>query len=233
MGLAGVSRAQTPAGFTPSVDTHLDIMFNSTVVSPAGITLAKAITQNQPMIGLTGIDSSGTFIFVMMDLDVPSRTANGTRQTLLHCMNTGFKATARRVTNSTVLLASSDTGPAPYVGPSPPAETPPHGHRYVQILFQQPANFAVPASQSAAVSSRLGFDLQSFMTAAGLGMPVAANFFVVVGSPSQAPSSSASASAGTAKNSLLPFEGAAAARSGMLGSEWATMVAGVLGLVVL
>jgi hypothetical protein len=42
VGLVGVSRAQTMADFTPSVTTHLDVMINSTVVSPAGITLVKA-----------------------------------------------------------------------------------------------------------------------------------------------------------------------------------------------
>ena len=42
VGLVGVSQAQTPAGFTLSVTTHLDVMFNSMVVSPAVITLAKA-----------------------------------------------------------------------------------------------------------------------------------------------------------------------------------------------
>lgn len=41
-GLVGVSQAQIPAGFTPSIATHLDVMFNSTVISPAGIMLAKA-----------------------------------------------------------------------------------------------------------------------------------------------------------------------------------------------
>ena len=40
--LVGVSQVQTPAGFTPSVTTHLDAVINSTVVSPTGMTLAKA-----------------------------------------------------------------------------------------------------------------------------------------------------------------------------------------------
>jgi phosphatidylethanolamine-binding protein len=109
----------------------------------------------------------------------------------------------------------------------------------VQLLFQQPAAFAVPASRASAVSSRIGFDLQSFVSAAGLGMPVMADFFVVVGAQSQVASRGASASAsatasgGVTKNSLLPFEGAAAGRSGLLGGGWAAMVAGVLGLAVL
>lgn len=165
----------------------------------------------------------------------PSHTANGTRQTLLHCMNTGFEATAPRTTaaNTTVLLASADSDPTSYIGPSPPAESPPHGHRYVQLLFQQPTGFNVPVSRAAAVSGRLEFDLQNFVSAAGLGMPVVADFFVVVGAQSQVASASATASRGIAKNSLLPFEGAAAGRSGLLGGGWAAMVAGALGLAAL
>ena len=93
------------------------------------------------------------------------------------------------------------------------------------------------------MSGRLGFDLQSFVSAAGLGMPVAADFFVVVGAQSQVASgsgsgsgsASATASGGIARDSLLTFEGAAAAaeKSGLLGGGWAAMVAGALGLAVL
>ena len=40
--LAGVSRAQTPDGFTPVVNTKLDVMFNSTAVTEPGQQLSKA-----------------------------------------------------------------------------------------------------------------------------------------------------------------------------------------------
>lgn len=88
------------------------------------------------------------------------------------------------------------------------------------------------------MSSRLGSDLQNFVSAAGLGMLVAADFFVV-GARSQVASwngnrsASAMASGGIARNGLLPFEGAAAGRRGLLGGGWAAMVAGALGLAVL
>ncbi len=78
-------------------------------------------------------------------------------------------------------LASSATGPASYMGPSPPAETPAHPHHYVEVLYEQPASFAVPAAQKSAVSSRMGFNLAAFATAAGLGAPIAANYFTVTG----------------------------------------------------
>jgi len=60
----------------------------------------------------------------------------------------------------------------------------------------------------------------------GAGDLVAAGFFVVVGVQSQVVSRSRSASASTtasrgiARNSLLPFEGAAVGGSGLPGGEW-------------
>lgn len=70
-------------------------------------------------------------------------------------------------------------------------------------------------------------------------MLVAADFFIVVGAQSRVASgsvsgnASATTSVGVAKNSLLPFGGVAAGRSGLLGDGWAAMVAGALGLAVL
>ncbi|KAF2492059.1 PEBP-like protein [Lophium mytilinum] len=222
--LLSVSRAQTPSGFTPSVSNQLTVMFNSTVVSPAGKQLSKATTQSQPTIGVSGESSGKTFMFVMLDLDVPSRT--GPRQTLLHAMEAGFKASTKRAASSTSILTSSGKALAPYIGPSPPVETPAFGHRYVQLLFAEPDNFAVPASQTAAVSKRIGFDINAFMKDAGLVEPVAANFFVVEGKQEAGASGTAAASVGPtatgsggiSKSTLQPFEGGAGSmRVGMKG----------------
>jgi hypothetical protein len=40
--LAGFAVAQTPEGFTPKVDTHLEVMFGDKNVETAGMTLTKA-----------------------------------------------------------------------------------------------------------------------------------------------------------------------------------------------
>ncbi len=73
-------------------------------------------------------------------------------------------------------LASSATGPASYMGPSPPAETPAHPHHCVEILYEQPAGFS-----GKNVPARMGFNLATFATSAGLGAPIAANYFTVTG----------------------------------------------------
>ncbi|KIH91005.1 hypothetical protein SPBR_02021 [Sporothrix brasiliensis 5110] len=170
----GLVSAQTPDGFTPSVATHLDVTFGSKAVSPSGTSLAKEETAKLPTIGFAGANATETYLFVMIDLDVPSGT---TRNTLLHAMIQDFKVGSGGATT----LTSAATSPASYMGPAPPKENPAHPHHYVEVLFVQPAGFAVPASQASVVKSRIGFKLADFATAAHLGEPVAANYFMVTG----------------------------------------------------
>ncbi|CAK7218195.1 hypothetical protein SBRCBS47491_003427 [Sporothrix bragantina] len=169
----GVVAAQTPDGFTPSVSTHLDVTFGSKAVLPAGTSLAKEDTAKQPTIAFAGANATETYLFFMIDLDVPSGSS---RNTLLHAMIQDFKVGTDGKT-----LTSTATGPVSYMGPAPPKETPAHPHHYVEVLFVQPAGFAVPAAQASVVRSRMGFKLADFVTAAQLGAPVAGNYFTVTG----------------------------------------------------
>ncbi|KAF2467822.1 PEBP-like protein, partial [Lindgomyces ingoldianus] len=220
--MVGVSQAQTPTGFTPSVKTKLDVLFNSTAVNTPGQQLTKAATASQPQIAITNASSSETFMFVMLDLDVPGQGGNATRRTLLHAMVTNFKATSQRVlgssstATSSTLLLSSQKGPASYLGPSPPA-TDTKAHRYVELLFQQPANLNVQASDFANTQARIGFDINAFMKTNGIKAPLAGNFFTVDGRANGAATGSGTAtgSGGIAKNTLQPFTGA----SGRVGAS--------------
>jgi hypothetical protein len=76
------------------------------------------------------------------------------------------------------VLKTSATGPSSYCGPAPPAGTP-ATHRYVFVLHEQPAGFAVPAAHKQAVSSRFGIDWVAFGKDAGLKGPVAGNYLQV------------------------------------------------------
>jgi hypothetical protein len=155
---------------------------------------------------------SETYLFVMLDLDVPPAEGSTARRVLLHAMNTGFKATQQRVGGTATILASTQKGPAAYLPPGPPA-TDTMAHRYVQLLFRQPDALAVQASDFANTTGRFNFDVTTFMKENGVGAPIAANFFMVDGR----------ANATGARNATVPFEGGVGRKSVSFG------LVGVLG----
>ncbi|KAF1935411.1 PEBP-like protein [Clathrospora elynae] len=210
--LVGFAQAQTPSGFKPQVDTKLDVIFNSTMVNTAGQQISKAAVASQPQIALASgmVSASETYMFVMLDLDVPPANGNTTRRVLLHAMKTGLKATKQKLSGKATLLVSAEKGPAPYLPPSPPA-TDTVAHRYVQLLFQQPASLSVKASDFDGSQARVNFDIASFMSKNGVSEPVAANFFRVDGRAKAGGSGSATGTGGVPKNTAQPFTGAASA----------------------
>ena len=153
---------------------------------------------------------STTYMFVMLDLDVPPADGSTKRRVLLHALNTGFKATQQKISGSATLLASAEKGPAAYIPPGPPpTDTIPH--RYVQLLFQQPADLSVSASDFADTSARINFDINAFMTKNKVSAPMAGNFFMVDGRASATAkgTAAASGSGGMPANTVQPFTGAA------------------------
>ena len=91
----------------------------------------------------------------------------------------GFTSSSDKNTLGFYPLTTTATALAAWQGPGPMAETPVHNHNYVELLFEQPANFTVPASQTNSVRSRVGFNLTTFISAAGLKAPVRANYWQV------------------------------------------------------
>ncbi|KAK4039991.1 phosphatidylethanolamine-binding protein 4 [Parachaetomium inaequale] len=183
--LAGVVSAQTPAGFIPEVKDKLEIVFGAKTVETPGASLAKADTAKQPTLGTSDAPLTGpSYLWMMIDLDVPSNFQNpssGPRRTNLHALITGFKPTAEPTASGgvyTLTPPAGTAGPVAYVGPAPPAENPPHAHRYVSLLYETAADFAVTKAQ---VGQTFGFDLAAFVGKAGLGVPVRAGYFNVTG----------------------------------------------------
>ncbi|KAF2269313.1 PEBP-like protein [Lojkania enalia] len=215
--LVSFAQAQTtPQGFSPSVNTMLPVIFNSTSVSTPGQQLTIAETAQQPQLALSSSDvsSSDTYMFIMVDLDIPPMGNSTSRNTLLHAMITDFKATSQTLTDSSVLLTSQQIGPAAYIGPAPP-ETDTVAHRYVELLFQQPSTLQVSADDFQEVSDRIGFDVSSFMEENGLSEPVAGNFFTV--DPRAGNNATATSTGGIVMNTLQPFEGVAVEKKVSLG----------------
>ena len=99
--------------------------------------------------------------------------------TVLHALLQDYTPSSpATIQNGTTVLKTTATTPSSYFGPAPPAGAPPT-HRYVFLLHEQPANFAVPAAHKQAVSSRFAIDWPKFMVDAGLKEPVAGNYLQV------------------------------------------------------
>lgn len=77
--------------------------------------------------------------------------------------------------NSTPLVIPN--GPVPYLQPSPPVGDIPHN--YNVVVFQQPANFSLPAQYSNLTNNRVPFNVSQFVADTGLGQPLAGSYFQV------------------------------------------------------
>ncbi|KAI1138474.1 PEBP-like protein [Hypoxylon sp. FL0543] len=183
LALASVSAAQTPEGFTPVVTQKLEVTFGTKSVTP-GLALQKTETSRQPTIGLNGT-ASGTYLWMLIDLDASTNFVNpkqGQPATYLHTVIRDFKASGAASADGITTLTSTATGPVAWFAPAPQPESPPHPHRYTNLLWEQPENWQIPAAANQMLQSqKVGFNVPSFITAAGLEDPIAANYFNVTG----------------------------------------------------
>ncbi|KAI1632731.1 phosphatidylethanolamine-binding protein [Biscogniauxia mediterranea] len=177
---AGLSGAQTPEGFEPAVEAKLEITFGTKAVETPGTALTKAETAQRPTIAFSGAAADKSYLWMMIDIDASTNFANpsaGQPSTYLHTVLRDFTTTATEG-----ILTTTASGPVSWFAPAPAAEVPPHPHRYTNLLWEQPPSWAVPAAAGAMLQSqKLGFDVPAFVEAAGLGAPVAANYFNVSG----------------------------------------------------
>lgn len=149
------------------------ISLSSPHISP--LTNPPPATQKAPTIGFTTTTAlKGNYLLAIIDIDGSS---GGKSTTVLHALLQDYTPSST-TQNGTSVLTTKATGPSSYFGPAPPAGQPPT-HRYVFLLHEQPATFAVPSSQKQVVQSRLGIDWVKFMSEAGLKEPIAGNYLQV------------------------------------------------------
>ena len=122
----------------------------------------------------------------MVDPDA-STPQQPTRRFILHWMGGNFTADP-----STGVFSNSTPAVVDYARPMPPPTSDPH--RYILYAFQQPAAFAVPEAFSGfSAQNRTNFNLTSFISAAMLMDPAAANYYFVQNKTGTPPDFTASA----------------------------------------
>jgi len=114
--------------------------------------------------------SATKYTFLLVDGNYAG--SNNTGGYNFHCLLNDLTGTN---VNDTVALGNG-TARIPYAGPGPAAGTGPH--RYIGLVWVQPANFAPPATPPANPGVK-PFDLTAYITAAGFSPAIAVTYFTV------------------------------------------------------
>ncbi|KAL1741406.1 phosphatidylethanolamine-binding protein [Schizophyllum fasciatum] len=152
---------------------------NSSVLVEPGAVLTRDQTKFLPSFFIsnhTAEDAAQTYIVVQVDPDAHTPQNPDVAQ-VRHLLAGNFTADGD-VAGDPLLLANSSAAISEWRRPSPPAGSDPH--RYVILLYPQPANFTASsvAHLVNASSSATLFNINDFAEATGLGLPVAGTYFL-------------------------------------------------------
>ncbi|MCJ1313777.1 hypothetical protein MMC25_007457 [Agyrium rufum] len=205
LSIAQLAHSQTPPGFSPSTSNTLSLTFGSISITP-GLQIGIDVPVNPPTFSTPNALPSQTYLLTIVDPDA-STPQNPTVAQFLHYLGPNIVFP----TNSTAVATAAPI--APYVQPSPPVYSDPH--RYIALLFAQPANFTVPADFAGySAANRTLFNIAAFAAEAGLGAPLEANYFLVS-------NMTGSLGAGVDANTTVPVASGTASATGV-GSATAT-----------
>ncbi|PWY65453.1 PEBP-like protein [Aspergillus eucalypticola CBS 122712] len=155
----------------------LTLTFSSHFIYP-GQFVSKRDAAHPPRMSFPRLKGNGTYMIVCLDLDAPFPSCRvlGPK---CHWIQSGLEPIMSE--NGHFFLRVAAPFIANYVGPNPlPGSSP---HRYLFILYEQPAGFELTRSsptggKKMGVWSRLRFDLDGWAREIGLGPVVGANYFV-------------------------------------------------------
>jgi len=203
--LAALVAAQSAPNFPVQVSTNLrvDFLNSSTSVSPAGLLLPRDDVLYGPTVyGPENATEETTYVLFMIDQDV--NTGNGPRVQLLHLFQPNLVGINHALSVVPTARNATTAVGAEYLTPTPPGGD--GAHRYNLLLYVQPENFAVPQayasfSPPADANERYPFNMSGFAAAAGLGQPIAGNYFRVINETSTDTGSSTASATSTVSGS--------------------------------
>ncbi|TFK38968.1 PEBP-like protein [Crucibulum laeve] len=144
----------------------------------AGVHLPRNSTAGPPAFSVIGTKSKGPFVVAAVDPDAPTPQTPTSAQ-IRHFLGGNFSA--RQIWRaSTPLLTNSTPAVTEFHQPTPPAGS--DAHRYVFLIFEQPAGFNAQTFVAPTTSISL-FNISQFASEVGLGAPIGGTFMLVAPDP--------------------------------------------------
>ena len=149
-----------------------------------------------------GLNRTGPYLMLMID---PDWNKTSPPSVIVHTVVANLTTEVNSTSQASVI--------AKYISPAPSKGT----HNYTTFLFDQPSNFEIPSRYQSFMETndktplnRLNLPLESFIAQAGLGTPVAANYFRVT---AKTASNSTSNSTGTSTTTTTTITSTTASSS--------------------
>ncbi|EJC98052.1 PEBP-like protein [Fomitiporia mediterranea MF3/22] len=180
--------ANIPANASITFDptTLLEVSFPQASGPQVNVTAGVQLPRNQtaipPVFGILNASSTvanETFVVAMVDLDAPTPQDPSSAQ-IRHFLGGNFVAGPADA-DGLQLLSNSTPALSEFQQPTPPAGSDPH--RYVFLLFDQPADFNNQTEVNS-TTSIANFNISQFALDVGLGNPLGGTFILVGPDPS-------------------------------------------------